>query len=103
MNIFYLDKNTSVCASFTADRHVCKMIIEYAQLLSTAHFVLDGQQVGYKPTHKNHPCAVWVRQSTGNYDWLFDLFECLCREYTLRYGKHHKTSELLTVLWRTPV
>lgn len=79
------------------------MIVEYAQLLSTAHYILDGVQVGYKPTHKNHPCAVWVRQSVRNYQWLYLLFMALCNEYTRRYGKVHKTAELLGPLSVCPV
>lgn len=42
MNLFYLDTQPSACAKQHCDKHVVKMIIEYAQLLSTAHRVLDG-------------------------------------------------------------
>lgn len=78
------------------------MCIEYAQLLSTAHYVLDGTQVGYKPTHKNHPCAIWVRQSVNNYNWLLALYMVLGNEYTKRYKKTHKSMELLNKLTRAP-
>lgn len=102
MNIFYLDTNIVRCAEYHADKHVCKMIVEYAQLLSTAHYVLDGIQVGYKPTHKNHPCAVWARQSNNNYTWLVALLGALLLEYAERYGKVHKTNELVLVLDQPP-
>lgn len=42
MNIFALSDDTTEAARSHLDRHVVKMIIEYAQLLSTAHRVLDG-------------------------------------------------------------
>ena len=42
MNIFYLDKDPKTCAEQHLDKHVVKMLIEYAQLMSTAHRVLDG-------------------------------------------------------------
>ena len=90
MNIFYLDKYPRMCARYHCDKHVVKMCLEYAQLLSTAHVVLDDNQVGYKPTHKNHPCAVWVRQSNGNYIWLWALLQATYAEFTKRYGKIHK-------------
>lgn len=45
MNIFALDDNPRVAAQQHLDKHVVKMIIEYAQLLSTAHRVLDGLKV----------------------------------------------------------
>lgn len=91
MNIFYLNTNVNRCAKAHCDKHVVKMILEYAQLLSTAHVELDGVQVAYKATHKNHPCAVWVRQSSGNYTYLYHLFFALCEEYTYRYGRIHTT------------
>jgi len=112
MNIFYLDHDVRKCAEMHNDKHVVKMILEYAQLLSTAHRILDGVlSVGvsasgrkktvyvladnrdttlYSATHVNHPSAVWVRQSVPNYMWLAELLEMLCCEYTHRYGKVHK-------------
>ena len=42
MNIFYLDPRPDTAAEMHCDKHVVKMIIEYGQLLSTAHRVLDG-------------------------------------------------------------
>ena len=112
MNIFYLDKAPMTCAQMHNDKHCVKMILEYAQLLSTAHRVLDGNvsigvsasgrkrtsyildsasdSILYSATHINHPSAVWVRQSYANYVWLSKLLTELCREYTYRYGKIHK-------------
>jgi hypothetical protein len=73
------------------NKHVVKMIVETAQLLSTAHHVLDGHGDGlYKMTHKNHPSAIWCRQTDSNYVWLWCLLVSLCKEYTHRYGKIHK-------------
>lgn len=60
MNIFYTHHLPSECARDHCDKHVVKMIIEYAQLLSTAHHVLDGDSARdgiYRLTHKNHPSA----------------------------------------------
>jgi hypothetical protein len=102
LNIFYLDHDVSECAKAHCDKHTTKMILEYAQLLSTAHYVLDGEVVGYKPTHKNHPCAVWVRESMLNYNYVFLLFDALLKEYTLRYGKEHSTGRLLGTLASYP-
>ena len=112
MNIFYLDKNPQKCAEMHVDKHCVKMILEYAQLLSTAHRVLDGvltdgvsqsgrkrklyvlkdsrDSVLYSATHINHPSAVWCRQSDSNYMWLAELLEECCKEYSYRYGKIHK-------------
>lgn len=124
MNIFYLDNDPKTCAQMHVDKHCVKMILEYAQLLSTAHRVLDGVQstrlsktgrkqttfvlpdsresILYSATHVNHPSAVWVRQSEQNYRWLFTLFCELLEEYTYRYGKVHACDRLVTTLARPP-
>ena len=103
MNIFYLSADPREAAEMHVDKHVVKMIVESCQLLSTAHRVLDGVKVDktwkledgrdgalYKATHINHPSAIWVRQSRANYDWLAQLTQELCKEYTHRYEKIHK-------------
>ena len=107
MNIFYLDKNPSIAAEMACDKHVVKMILESAQLLSTAHRVIDGDERAdkmglYKTAHKNHPSTIWTRTSTENYMWLNRYFGALCREYTYRYGKHHASERLLGPLAHVP-
>ena len=91
MNIFYLHRDPREAARLQCDRHVVKMILETAQLLSTAHNEIDGEQVAYKSTHKNHPSAVWARESVENYQWLYRHLEALGSEYKQRYGRVHKT------------
>lgn len=110
MNIFVLDRNPEIAARFHCDKHVVKMILESAQLLSTAHHVLGGNGAVYKKTHENHPCALWVREGADNYYWLFSLMLFLGQEYTFRFGKVHKTiSDHLKTLselpfsWQLPV
>ena len=105
MNIFVLDLDPTKCAKYHCDVHVNKMLIESAQLLSTAHHILDGSNAPkaiYKKTHVNHPCNKWVRESDANYDWLYDLLFNLCCEFQLRRGKDHKTMGLLDILMQTP-
>jgi hypothetical protein len=104
MNIFVLDKNPFTAAKFHINKHVPKMIVESAQMLSTAHHVLDGEKPGiYKISNKNHPCNIWLRQSKQNYEWLFDLALGLVEEYKIRYeNKHHKTEDVLMNLMSTP-
>lgn len=125
MNIFYLDEDYKVAAKQHLDKHVVKMIIEYAQLMSTAHRVLDGtqwydktaagrriarwehpngelDQILYKASHINHPSGIWVRESFSNYIWLHALWEKLCAEYTYRYGKIHMTQQKLQHILKTP-
>ena len=102
MNIFYLDDDPQLAAQYHCDKHVSKMIVESAQLLSTAHHVLDGSQLAkscfYKSTHANHPSAVWVRESIHNYRWLLTMAAELCRVYTARYSRIHKTEAVIDML-----
>ena len=99
MNIFYLDKDPKIAAQMHCDKHCVKMILEYAQLLSTAHRMLDADSVKsdkfYKVTHKNHPSAIWTRESKDHYLWLYDLFLNLCDEYSKRYSKNHNTKSTI--------
>lgn len=94
MNIFWLDTNLDKCAQMHVDKHIVKMPIEYAQLLSSA-LIHWGYDAPYKETHKNHPCGVWARKHKGNYQLLWDLADAVGREYTHRYGKIHKSHQLL--------
>ena len=117
MNIFYLDKQPHISAIYHCDQHVVKMILEYAQLLSTTwRWFAEHQPVCpygteaelkwtlrpdckkildlcYKSTHVNHPSAVWVRQSRHHYNYLVRMYDALCLEYENRYNKTHQTEE----------
>ena len=114
MNIFMVDKDPIVSAQSLVDKHVVKMILESAQLLSTAHRLLDGRQIEgksktgrkakrwvlddsrenivYSATHINHPSAIWCRTSVENYQWLVEHMFGLLSEYSFRYEKTHKVS-----------
>ena len=94
MNIFFLDFDTKKCAEYHCDKHVVKMILETAQLLCGVHWVLESE-APYKLSHKNHPCAIWTRESLSNYLYLCDLGLELCKEYTYRYGKRHKSQDII--------
>lgn len=109
MNIFYLDHDPKVAAVYHCDKHVVKMIIELAQIMSINHRFLDGnpikngrsvtylmddpqmEEVLYKVNrlHLYHPSTKWNRLSIDNYKWTFELFKELCNEYQYRYGKIH--------------
>lgn len=91
MNRFILDRKPKPAATQQCDRHIVKMPLEEAQMLSTAHVELDGVQVAYRATHKNHPCSIWVRKTISNYMWAVEHWEALGAEYTKRYGKVHKS------------
>jgi hypothetical protein len=126
MNLFVLDNNPVIAAQQQCDKHVPKMIVESAQMLSTVHRMLDGtmerrpsksgkvqvqywklederEDILYKACHFNHPCTIWTRESMHNYRWHYLHFTALCDEYTYRYGKKHLTDiKLRGPLQKTP-
>jgi len=124
MNIFILDEDPVIAAQLQCDKHVVKMILESAQMLSTAHRVLDGNQtkiasksgktmvkhwqldhhddVIYKAVHVGHPCTVWTMESDSNYNWHYEHFVALHNEFIYRYGKTHRSFDLLGDILKTP-
>ena len=100
------------------------MILEYGQLMSTAHRVLDGQpyygktknnrniqrwllpdsreEVIWKASHSNHPSGIWVRQSSDHYKWLYSLWLEMLNEYTHRYNKIHSAVRMKQVFSQLP-
>lgn len=93
MNIFVLDTNPVIAASYHCDKHVIKMVVQSAQILCTVKR-LYGEDAPYRMTHKNHPCVKWAAENTANYYWVVDLMYHLCKQYTARYGKVHKSESI---------
>jgi hypothetical protein len=98
MNIFYSNHCPILCASYLDDKRVVKMVLETAQILSTAvRSKAQGEAVEglYRSTHKNHPCVVWASQSYGNFAWLVEHFAALLNEYSKRYeGRIHASTHI---------
>lgn len=95
MNLFVLDNNPRINAEYHVDRHVIKMILESAQLASNVQHLFDGKYRPYKLTHKNHPLTKWASECVENYNYIINYGVNLCYEYTYRYGKTHKTENIL--------
>jgi hypothetical protein len=124
MNIFMISSDPKQSAIWLVDKHIVKMATESAQLLSTAHRILDGtpyngksktgrnvkrwhlhddrENILYLACHINHPSSIWTRTSVQNYLWLVEHFYAILDEYTYRYGKKHKCSELAYTLQSPP-
>ena len=108
MNIFYFYDSPSKSAVAQPDKMLVKMPLESAQMLCTAHRALDGDEYAdktgmYKIAHLNHPCSKWVRESSGNYWWLYEHFIALGTEYKYRYGREHLSiTKLARALYQLP-
>ncbi len=106
MNIFVVDEDPLTAAKQLPDRHVTKMILESAQMLSIvySHHYWDIGQVmkvdgtpfkTAKGAFKNHPCTIWAADKPANCAWLIQHAMGLCTEFKLRYGKLHGLTKSL--------
>ena len=99
MNIFHLHKDPKICAEYHCDKHVVKMILETAQMLSTAYRRNFGDNDDlYKTAFPKHPMTIWVGDSGYNFKWSLDLLDELLHQYTLRYNKVHTTKKISDLL-----
>ena len=115
MNIFVLDNDPVKAAEYHCDSHVCKMMVETAQMLGSciwfSNNITSKKEINSAPFQKkesiwknfprtdlngviqpygigymNHPCTKWARESRDNYEWLCILGISLCGEYMKRYN-----------------
>lgn len=103
MNIFFLDSHPVQAARWQCDKHVVKMPLESAQMLSTAQRRYWPKEHCdmlnlYKEAYTKHPCTIWAGASRDNYEWLLRHFRALCDEYKHRFNRVHKCSLLLPAL-----
>ena len=93
MNIFAFDKCPMRSALWLDDIRKNKMILESAQMLSTAVRALcpDTKLEVYKTAYLNHPCSKWARQSRANFQWLLHHMSWL---YNQKSGDH-KSARLI--------
>lgn len=101
INIFAIDQDPVVAARMLCDRHVVKMTLESAQILSTVMYEFGGTPP-YRPTHPRHPCTLWAGTTRGNWFWLFEHYLALGNEYTHRYGRDHKSMKHARAFFNGP-
>jgi len=89
------------------------MILESTQLLYTANhenggtpniqasapICLSTGNRGYKACHKNHPSALWVRESLPHYMWLLALAKELVEEHAYRFSPKKPHASLVHLEW----
>lgn len=102
MNVFILEKNNKgeidwKKSAKSHDNTRMKMILEHAQLLSTALNEIAGKRVApYRSFNPKHPCCLWTKQTRKNFFSLFYFTQELLNVYHQRFGnKKHKVEEVL--------
>ena len=91
MNRFIIDRDPETIAQQLCDQHICKMVLEEAQMLNTAvriHAPEFAEEAGiYKTAYLNHPCTQWARETRINYRFAVRLFKAMNDEYVWRYPR----------------
>ena len=85
MNIFILDKDPMKAAMMLCDRHVPKMIVESAQMLSTVHRLLDG-----KPEKRRSKSGKTIQNKSKPFSIKFE-------DVSFNYKKNHKTLKSISL------
>lgn len=103
MNIFFLDTCPKMAARYLGNKHVVKMTLESAQMLCTIQRGYGNTHPKlYKSAYTNHPCTKWAGSYRLNYMWLLEHFKALMEEYTFRFKRKHRCSELLPLVENVP-
>ena len=116
MNIFALHLDPEKAAEMHCDTHCNKMILESAQMLSTAAHVATGRcrvfikangKKGYLEkgslsriysvdrSHIFHPCTEWAYSSRECFEWLTELSLALESEKIYRTGTGNKAADVI--------
>lgn len=111
MNIFVLHRKPNRAAQMHCDRHLTKMLVETAQLLSYAHRLANKDKqyadkhglYAINKAHASHPCTLWLLEDARNYRWTYDLLVALLNEYDHRYdglskGKYARVVAMMDAL-----
>lgn len=119
MNLFVLHRDPVKAARYNCDKHVCKIILEAADMLCLAHWAYCFPRLQHAPkvlhvatvkitgdkhrtiwpyrpmSHNNNHVSKWVRESIANYQWTARHAIALCDEYTNRYQKVHASEHII--------
>lgn len=95
MNIFVVDENPAAAARDLHDAHVVKMILESAQMMSSALWA-HGQSAPYRQAYKSHPCTLWVGTARDNFEWISCHALALADEYERRFKRVHASRAVVT-------
>ena len=96
MNIFILDSNIEKNAQYYVDKHVTKIQVECWQMMSMVIREYTNNKDNYEnefsllnkhsKSHANHPCTLWIKESWGNFMYVYELMEALTNEHIYRFN-----------------
>ena len=95
MNIFVTDLCPYTSAKNLCDKHINKMWIETAQILSAVidhrsgnmQLSSETELPQYPKAHVKHPCTIWAMESQMNAQWLTKHMHGIEQEFKKRYPR----------------
>jgi hypothetical protein len=105
MNIFFLDKNPRIAASYHADIHLNKMILESAQMFTFAAEALGKHEIwmyAINKAHVKHPSTKWLYEPEdykNNWAWLITMCNELDYIRNSIAGVHSSFSMINEIYW----
>lgn len=100
MNIFKLDHDPEIAASYHISQHLAKLILESAQMLSTAVRTNNPQlqnDLIYKSAYVKHPCTIAVSSSRDIFRYVTRLGIALNIERQFRFKINHDHASVKTI------
>ena len=100
IHILFLDIDPKMCAYAHCDDHVKEMIPVYAQILCNTHHLLDPEGSILKdlndldptfPFIQTETAVTWTKDTSANYQWMYDLWFWLNKEYWYRFDEIHES------------
>ncbi len=105
VNIFFIDCCPIKSAQQLCDKHVVKMVLETAQMCSTAVHNWHGDwkttdllDCVYKPAYQNHRMTKWVGDLDCNLVWAVQHGIAIGEEYKYRFEKDHSSTAVLQAI-----
>lgn len=76
LNLFFTDRDPDKCAENHGDKHLHKMILEYAQIASTAYRLVDKDYAGkrvYRKVQATSNVVQWAAASHAHFIYVVRL------------------------------
>ena len=101
MNIFFLHTDPQWAANALCDKHVPKMLLESAQMLSTAVQANAKERLEdlYKPAYPKHPMTIWVGFNRDCFRWALENAVYINHQYEQRFNKGHKSFKVVQTIY----
>lgn len=105
LNYFFLDRDVKQCARYHGDKHLNKMVVEYAQIVSAVWWINGPiceivKESVYRLTHAHHPVVKWACEHPAHYHAIVELGLALIEEKKRRIAGMESLPKKLRKKWK---